>query len=101
MSDRPGATALYPPEGFVAPKNRVIESVEVHLPAGTDVFSVDNHISLSEDIFYEHFPESVKDKAPRVLNQAGAYSVGFGGVILPMALTDVLRHYYARPGART
>ena len=32
------------------------------LPAGTEVFSADNHISLAEDIFYEQFPAS--DEGP-------------------------------------
>jgi predicted TIM-barrel fold metal-dependent hydrolase len=102
MPDRPGATALYPPEGFVAPKDRTIASDEVHLPAGTEVFSADNHISLSEDIFYERFPESVKDKAPRVLDQDGAHTIGFGGnAILPKAFTAVLEQYDPRPGSST
>jgi hypothetical protein len=55
MSVRSDATALYPPEGFVAPKDRAIVSGEIDLPAGTE-------------IFYERFPESLKDKVPRMLN---------------------------------
>ena len=30
--------------------------VDLGLPAGIEVFSADDHISLSEDIFYERFP---------------------------------------------
>jgi predicted TIM-barrel fold metal-dependent hydrolase len=102
MSDRPGATALYPPDGLVAPKNRVIASGEIDLPAGTEVFSADNHISLSEDIFYERFPESLKDKAPRVMYHENAHHITFGGPpILPMQLTDVLMQYDPLPGAGT
>jgi predicted TIM-barrel fold metal-dependent hydrolase len=102
MSDRSGATALYPPEGLVAPKDRVIASGEVHLPAGTEVFSADNHISLSEDIFYERFPESLKDKAPRVVYAENSHTITFGGPpILPKALTDVLMQYDPRPGSST
>ena len=51
----------------------------VGLPAGTEVFSADNHISLADDIFYERFPEDLKDKAPRIWYEDGAYMVGRKG----------------------
>ena len=55
----------YPPAGLGAPKDRHPGPVtDVGLPAGTEVFSADNHISLAEDIFYEQFPASMKDRAP-------------------------------------
>ena len=59
------ATALYPSEGLGAPKHRSghATAAATGLPAGTDVFSADNHISLADDIFFERFPESMKDRA--------------------------------------
>jgi predicted TIM-barrel fold metal-dependent hydrolase len=69
----------YPSEGLGAPKNRTPSPVtDSGLPVGTEIFSSDNHISLSEDIFYERFPESMKDRAPRVVNAEGAWVVTSG-----------------------
>ena len=53
---------IYPPEGFGAPKNRQGHARRrlVGLPAGTEIFSADNHISVADDIFYERFPEELK-----------------------------------------
>lgn len=73
-------TITYPAGGFGAPKDRRPGPlVDPGLPAGTEVFSSDNHISLAEDIFHERFPESLKDRAPRVMNVEGAWVVGTGG----------------------
>ena len=70
-------STLYPPEGYGAPKNRRGHAGgDVGLPAGTEVFSADNHISVAEDIFYEKFPEDLKEKAPRIWYEDGAYMVG-------------------------
>ena len=75
-----------------AVKDRSIVAADVRLPAGTEVFSADDHISLSEDIFYERFPQKLRDRAPRVLNEDGAYTLAVGGqTILPKAFTDVLQ----------
>ena len=72
---------MYPPEGFGAPKNRVGHAKEaiVGLPAGTEIFSADNHISVADDIFYERFPEELKGAAPRIWYEDGAYMVGMKG----------------------
>ena len=53
---------LYPAEGWGAPKDRHGHSdgTVVGLPAGTEIFSADNHISVADDIFYERFPEDLK-----------------------------------------
>src|ERR1019366_3962308 len=40
--------------------------LDMKLPAGTTLISTDTHWEISEDIFYEHFPTHLKDKAPRV-----------------------------------
>ncbi|MCB0938095.1 MAG: amidohydrolase, partial [Mycobacterium sp.] len=73
------APTLYPPGGLGAPKDRHTHADDDNgLPAGTEVFSADNHISLSEDIFYEKFPAELKEKAPRIWYEDGAYMVGKG-----------------------
>ena len=78
-------TLTYPREGFGAaegpagPRHRLASGC----PAGTEVFSADDHISLAEDIFYERFPESLKDQAPRVVYDDGAWTLAVGGKALP------------------
>ena len=61
-------TTLYPAEGWGAPKNRRgrAAGVSVGLPAGTEIFSADNHISVADDIFFERFPDDLKGQAPRI-----------------------------------
>lgn len=39
---------------------------EAELPQGLTLVSADNHIELTEDIFYQKFPERLRDAAPRV-----------------------------------
>lgn len=99
------ATGLhYPPKGFGAPKNRHAEATgDTGLPAGTEVFSADNHISLSEDIFYDRFPDDLKDKAPRIWYEDGAYMVGpaKGKTFLPQDFSRVLMQYDDLAGAAT
>ncbi len=97
------STLSYPAEGLGAPKNRVPGPVEeVGLPAGTEVFSADNHISLAEDIFYEKFPASMRDAAPRVMNVDGGWTLALGGQsVLPQAFLDVLTQYDPVPGSHT
>ena len=48
-----------------------------------EVFSADDHISLSEDIFYEKFPEAMKEQAPAVVYEDGAWTLAIGGKTLP------------------
>jgi predicted TIM-barrel fold metal-dependent hydrolase len=52
---------------------------DVRLPAGTVVVSVDNHYSVSEDIWWERFPASMKDRAPRVIHEHGCYNIVVDG----------------------
>ena len=78
----PTLRPLYPPEGFGAPKYRKGHAKEdglTGLPAGTEIFSADNHISVADDIFYERFPEELKGAAPRIWYEDGAYMVGMKG----------------------
>ena len=102
MTARTG-TLTYPREGFAAPKDRHGNATEpVGLPAGTEVFSADDHISLAEDIFYEKFPASMKEQAPRVVNDDGAWTLAFGGkAFLPKEFTAVLTQYDPLAGAAT
>ncbi|MBJ7386804.1 MAG: amidohydrolase, partial [Mycolicibacterium sp.] len=50
---KPPVPSLYPPEGWGAPKNRHGHATGsiAGLPAGTEIFSADNHISVADDIF--------------------------------------------------
>ncbi|HEX3899404.1 MAG TPA: amidohydrolase family protein [Mycobacteriales bacterium] len=100
MSDR-SATMTYPREGVGAPKNRHPGPVQdVGLPVGTEVFSADNHISLSEDIFFERAPEGVKERVPRVMNVGGGWVVGLEGKsVLVKEFIDVLQQYDPVPGS--
>lgn len=91
----------YPPEGFGAPKDRHGHAdASLNLPAGTEVFSADDHISLADDIFYERLPEEYKEKAPRVWYEDGAFQIGIGGKsFLPLAFSQVLMQYDPLKGA--
>ncbi|HVX16739.1 MAG TPA: amidohydrolase family protein [Acidimicrobiales bacterium] len=96
-------TITYPPEGLGAPKaRRPGPLADVGLPAGIDVFSADNHISLAVDIFYERFPASMKDRAPRVMNERGGWVIGMDGKsILVPEFVDVLTQYDPVSGSHT
>jgi predicted TIM-barrel fold metal-dependent hydrolase len=93
--------SLYPPGGFGAPKDRHGHAVDdVGLPPGTEVFSADNHISLADDIFYERFPDELKDHAPRVWYEDGAYQLGRNGQsFLPGDFSAVLMQYDPMEGS--
>ena len=102
MSGNP-TTLTYPSEGVGAPKDRRPgRSDDFGLPPGTEVFSADDHISLAEDIFYERFPASMKDQAPRVMNVDGGWVIGMGGKsILVREFIEVLTQYDPLPGSHT
>ncbi|MET7481628.1 amidohydrolase family protein [Streptomyces sp. NPDC005538] len=99
MSTQP--STLYPPEGFGPPKERHGHAQgSLGLPPGTEVFSADNHISLAEDIFHERFPDRLKDQAPRIWYEDGAYELGMGGhSFLPKEFSSVLMQYDPLAGA--
>lgn len=88
-------TLTYPPAGLGPPKERQpAPPADLGLPPGTEVFSADDHISLAEDIFYERFPESMKDQAPRVMNVDGGWVLGMGGKsLLVPEFIEVLTQY--------
>src|ERR1700744_906926 len=101
MSTR--ASTPSPPGGFGAPKNRRGHAQgDVGLPAGTEVFSADTHISRAADILYERFPAGPKASAPRIWDEAGAYQVGQQGQsFLPEVFSAVLMQYDGLAGAAT
>lgn len=105
MPTETSSISLYPPEGYGAPKDRRgrADVGRVGLPEGTVVFSADNHISLAEDIFYQRFPENLKDRAPRIWYEDGAYQIGLQGQqsFLPPEFSAVLMQYDDLPGAKS
>ena len=103
MSTATEPAAFYPPEGFGAPKDRLAsDSGPVGLPAGTQVFSADDHISLAEDIFYERLPASMREHAPRIWYREGAFELGsMGNSFLPPQFSHVLMQYDPLKGSST
>jgi predicted TIM-barrel fold metal-dependent hydrolase len=102
MSPQTSTVSLYPPGGFGAPKHRhgQADRTKTGLPDGTVVFSADNHISIADDIFYNRFPDELKEKAPRIWYEDGAYQVGRKGQsFLPGDFSAVLMQYDDLPGA--
>jgi predicted TIM-barrel fold metal-dependent hydrolase len=95
MSLHTAGASLYPPEGLAPPKDRHGHAVgDLGLPTGTQVFSADNHISLADDIFFERFPQELREKAPRVWYEDGAFQLGRKGKsFLPGDFSHVLMQY--------
>jgi predicted TIM-barrel fold metal-dependent hydrolase len=50
------------------------------LPAGLTIVSADNHIEVTEDIFYDAFPARLRDAAPRVWLD-GYWRIGYRGAM--------------------
>jgi hypothetical protein len=49
---------------------------------------------MADDIFYERFPEDLKEKAPRIWYEDGAYMVGLKArSMLPGDFSRVLMQY--------
>src|SRR5262245_59508886 len=96
-------TTTYPSDRLGAPKDRRPgEVVDLGLPHGTQVFSADDHISLARDIWFEQFPEGMKERAPRVMNVDGGWVIGMNGAcVLPAAFVEVLTQYDPLPGSNT
>src|ERR1700743_2198955 len=93
------------PEGVIgAPKHRRGHAAEANtgLPSGTEVFSAGHHISLADDIFYDRFPDDLKDQAPRVWYEDGAYLLGPPGQSMVVGdFRAVLMQYDDLAGAAT
>ena len=104
MARQADTVDLYPAEAPGPPKDRHGHASEAAtgLPAGTTVFSADNHISLAEDIFYQRASEALRDRVPRVWYQDGAWTIGAGDkAFLPKEFTGVLTQYDPLPGSST
>ncbi len=98
------AQTLYPEGVIGAPKDRRGHAADFStgLPAGTEVFSADNHISVADDIFYEGFPAELKDQAPRIWYEDGAYLLGPPGRSMVVGdFSAVLMQYDDLAGAAT
>jgi len=98
------ARSLYPKGVIGAPKHRHGHAAGANtgLPAGTEVFSADNHISVADDIFYEGFPDDLKDQAPRIWYEDGAYLLGPPGQSIVVGdFSAVLMQYDDLAGAAT
>src|SRR5579884_1212713 len=74
MSD-PGLHAEFPGP----PNRRRVGTESGSALPGTEVFSADTHISVTEDIWYQRFPASMKDRAPRIWCVNGLPTIGIGG----------------------
>jgi len=73
---------------------------DVRLPDGTVVVSVDNHYSVSEDIWWNKFPASMKDRAPRVVHEHGVYNIVVDGKsIIPEVSADTFATFEMVPGS--
>ncbi|HEV7582214.1 MAG TPA: amidohydrolase family protein, partial [Mycobacterium sp.] len=65
-------------------------------------FSADNHISVADDIFYERFPDDLKEQAPRIWYEDGAYLLGRPGQSMVVGdFSAVLMQYDDLAGAAT
>ncbi len=61
--------------GLTMSRQRQPDARRVPLPEGLRVVSADNHIGIGEDIWYDAFPDHLKDRAPRVLFDAGLWTI--------------------------
>lgn len=86
--------------GIATPRKRVAQPAgKVKLPEGSILVSADNHWSFCDDIFYERFPAHLKDKAPRAVNEDGAFIFHVGGKSLfTKTINKILRTHDSVPG---
>jgi predicted TIM-barrel fold metal-dependent hydrolase len=91
---------ILPAEPLVPPNDRHGQTgPALDLPAGTVVFSADNHLELGENLWVEKFPAELKEKAPHVWQVDGATHLGPGRKsLLPDAYADVFKPYGKVPG---
>ncbi|WP_157221092.1 amidohydrolase family protein [Flavisphingomonas formosensis] len=86
--------------GIATPRERTSEHRgRVNLPSGTVVVSADNHWSFVDDIFYERFPAHLRDRAPRAVNDDGAFIFHVDGKSLfTRTVSNILRTHDSVPG---
>jgi predicted TIM-barrel fold metal-dependent hydrolase len=60
---------------------RPVEGARAKIPEGTIVVSSDNHWSLSEDLWKDRAPNSLRDRLPSIWydDERGLYQMGIGG----------------------
>lgn len=96
------ASAIFPADGHGPPNDRHAQAKgETGLPAGTVVFSADDHVSVGEDIFYENLPAEMKEYAPRLWRDSdGVFQIGAapGHSFLPPAFAKVVSYFERLPG---
>ena len=94
---------VYPSREAGAPNDRVPPPLaDTGLPAGTKVFTADTHISVADDIYFENFPARLKDRAPRLWYEDGAFQIGLDHKsFLPPMFTEVVKPYNGLPGSST
>jgi predicted TIM-barrel fold metal-dependent hydrolase len=68
---------------------------DMRLPPGTKLVSADNHWEITDDIFVEHFPKALKDKAPRVWFD-GFWRMGYRGQVEALPLGERTADIIAR-----
>ncbi|AMK19573.1 MULTISPECIES: amidohydrolase family protein [Sphingobium] len=93
-----------PGEGLGLIRDRVAQRPNSVLPAGTVVVSSDNHFPLNEDIWYDRFPEHLKDAAPRIWwdAEAGIYQLGANfKPMFPPSAYDLIRSMEELPGCKS
>lgn len=91
--DFTGATDILPPIDRVPEKTAGFE-----LPPTTIVVSADTHYSVSEDLWFNGFPDHLKDSAPRVWLANGAFNIGFNNVSLVESYLPTLVQFETMPG---
>jgi predicted TIM-barrel fold metal-dependent hydrolase len=93
----------FPREGMGAPFKRKPQAEgRVGLPADTVVVSADSHISLAEDIWYDRFPQRLKDRAPRIWFDGAGFQFGSAEKpLLPRQVMLALEQYESLPGCQS
>src|SRR5579885_3646498 len=96
----PASTSLFRSDYPGPPNKRQVQTAtDLVLPSGTEVFSADTHISVTEDIWYPRFPAVMKERAPRIWCVNGLPTIGIGGKsFLPEPFFAVVEHYGDMPG---
>lgn len=95
--------SISPGEGLGLFTDREPQSHGADIPEGAIIVSADNHIPFASDVYYERFPDHLKEKAPRLWwdETAGIFQIGvnFQGMI-PESAYKIIRSIEDRPGCR-
>ncbi len=85
---------------LATPATRPADPRAVKLPVGTIVVSADDHWTCAKDIFWEGFPDHLKDKAPRWHQDSEnwGYWTLDGKPVLPLGRAAPLQDFESVPG---